>query len=566
MFRAALDRIRSSKALLGLSAAIIALPTGVWLGVDALVTRGEEVDLHRPGVRAGEVFAAGRGAESPARGLRTDGTGSRSDAPAEAMRVPVGLDGLATRALDPATSAVRSPGVTLRGNVVADGPGVSGAVLIRALGPTGRVVDELGQVGAPYALQGLTAGEWWVVTRGNSTLETRSPVTIDADSGSVEQDLSVRAAPSLPVVFVTSWGERLERVLTDPDRDAAAMPLVEVLGAGLDSPLPGVLPELPAGRFVSSALGPDGSVPEFSGWVELLTPPPAEVKLVQAGRVIASRRITGFDEMLRFVVDPLEESALPVLEATLVDATTGVPVDDAIVELFAIGDEAPVRSRRASALGEVRMAGIDSGDWVLSAWSGGRSQLLHPFTIDGVDDYDLGELRLHPAGTISGRLLAPDGRPLGNRSLRWIESGRARRLAHGYGREAIRSDAGGMFVVRGVPDGTVTLFAGGNEFAAAVFEVETSGAIDAELELELSVGHPVSLAVDGDLDRTYELVVRDSEERAIGVRTAYPGRASGIVLANGSYTVELRDGSRLVGSRSIRIDGRPLELTLELDD
>ncbi|MEO0649724.1 MAG: carboxypeptidase-like regulatory domain-containing protein [Planctomycetota bacterium] len=458
--------------------------------------------------------------------------------------------------------------VIVRGQLTASAPGLGGAVLIRALGPDGQVVDELGRVGSPYSLHGLEPGDWLLVLRGTSTVEERVPLRIEADQRRIELDLEVDPAASVPVVFVTSWGERLESALADPERDAAGMPRIEVLGAEIAPPLPDVLPAMRPGRFRGAILGAGGAVPEVSGWLELHAPLPVEVRLVQAGRELERRRVTRLDQVQRFVIDPLEESGLPRLTGTLVDAESGEPVHDAVVELFPAGSDAPVRSRQVSGDGALTMAGIGSGEWILSAWSAGRAHLLHPFTLESELDYALGMIELPRSTTLSGQLLGPDGRALGNRSVRWVQGGLPAQLAFGYGREAVRSDSGGRFAIGGVPDGPITLIAGGDEFAADCFEFEPSElqAAQRTLEIRLAPGWPVGIAIEGPVEERFQLAIRDESGRLVLMRPAVSGRGLRVVLAGGSYTAELRRGSAVLKSRKIEITERPFHLLFELGD
>jgi hypothetical protein len=552
------------RPLLPTAAALAVAVPALWWGSEWLDRGG-----------AGDVAAAEALAqpESPAAAARSAGEAELLPAVpggAAAVAVPAAAEGRRSvvgqdtpTLLDPTSAPV---GLVLRGELRTRVPGLTGAVLLRAHGPDGRCVDGLGSLGSAYSLVGLTPGSWTLVLRGAAVLEQTHSLTLDRSQEEWTLDLELEPTPSLPVLLLSPAGERLETLLAEPGRDPASFPRLEVVGRELDPPVPAELTPTGAGSFRRARIGPDGELPEFSGWIDLRTPPPVELRVVQAGQELHRLAIESTSGVLHIVVEPLEESTRPALTANLVDAETGAPVEDAIVELYRAGESAPVRTRRPEVGGLLRMAGIGSGDWILSAWSPGRAQLLRSFRIEGESDYALGQLDLQRSVTFTGRLLAPDGRPLANRWVRWVLAAEleGRGGASTLGHEGVRTDSGGMFAIGGVPEGPVVLLAGGEEFAAQTFPVDVGRAVE-PCDLRLVGGVLVSIPLLGSADQLHELVVRDAQGYPVFERSVVSGRTTQVTLARGSYTVEVRRGADRRLTRSFVIQDQPLELILQLD-
>ncbi|QDU65613.1 carboxypeptidase-like regulatory domain-containing protein [Engelhardtia mirabilis] len=559
--------LTSSRQALALLAAVGVTAPVVWWALDSSRHEVDAAVRLSSTERAAVVDGETRNGHSGETSLRLE-SGDR--AASNLVAAPRGRSGpgegrvpMSTR-VDPSGMDSLDLGVLLRGEVHTDVPGLSGAVFIRAEGPDGRAVDASGTIGEPYSLLGLSPGHWELILRGSAILEQSVSLEISVDRGAVERDLLVRPAPVIDVVYYTTWGERLEAVLAEPGRDPAGFPRLELV------PTPGVEPAWPGekGGFRRAIVPDDPSdpLPLVSGWLDLRTAPPVEVRLLQAGRELDRREIDEQTRVLEFQVNPLEESGRPALTATFVDAVTGIAIEQAVVELYRVGEPAPVRTRSLAGGGVLRLAGIATGDWILSVLSSGRAHLLRPFTIEAEGDYALGTIELEPAVAFSGRLVGPDGRPLGNRAVRWSRAGGTSWLAATYGHALARTDAGGYFALPAVPPGEIVLQAGGDEFAAELFKVR-AGTSDLPVELRLSGGMQVEFVLLGsdDVDR-FELEVRDDLGRLVASRLSAVGRVTRAVLAPGSYTVHaLSSGAQLTLQRFVVADG-PTDVELHLSD
>lgn len=453
-------------------------------------------------------------------------------------------------------------GVLLHGDLLTDVPGLTGSVAILALGPDGAAVDSSATIGGSYSLLGLTPGDWELVLRGRAILEHRSFITVEQGQVTLDRDLVVQPAPVVDVRFYTSWGERLESALAEPGRDPAGFPQLELVVSD-DRRGPS------DSRFRRSRVADetDAPLPEVSGWLDLRTAPPVEVRLVQAGRELERRTIEDPSQPLEFTVDPLEVSGRPSLTANFVDATDGRAIEHAVVELYRPGVAAPVRSRALRPGGVLHLAGIGAGEWVMSVLSAGRAPLLHDFTIEAEVDYDLGAIELEPAVALTGRLLGPDGRPLGNRRVRWTRSEPTPSWVGRAGFDGARTDSGGTFAIANVPSGRILLVAGGEQFAARKFEVSVEQ-LDRGLEVQLREGTAVDFVLGGlgdDEAESFTLEVRDADGHLMARRRGAAGRVTRIVLESGRYVARAMDAGRALAEEPFSVADRPVEVAIGRD-
>lgn len=272
----------------------------------------------------------------------------------------------------------------------------------------------------------------------------------------------------------------------------------------------------------------------YDGVLELREPPPVYVSAVLRHVVLATE----------FVPEPVEEVTLIVpvrsvrarlarLRLRVCDASSGAPVVKATAELNdrqSGGGGVPVGEDGGVVFEDQRPGFLEL---VVRA---ADYELLHQWVrLEPGGDHDLGDVPLHPATSISGVVVGPDGRPLECRlgladlDRRTIPAP----LDYGWGAQ---SDSDGSFRVSNLGRGRYLIYPNGGEWARVPTVVDTIGGSVEGVRIALIGGTLLRLSLDPTIQGSV-LTVADARGIPVGAWTLSGTRSEvSLRLAPGTYS------------------------------
>ncbi|HET9768326.1 MAG TPA: carboxypeptidase regulatory-like domain-containing protein, partial [Thermoanaerobaculia bacterium] len=269
-------------------------------------------------------------------------------------------------------------------------------------------------------------------------------------------------------------------------------------------------------------------------------------------------------------VDGLELVLRP--GATVVGTVTGpdgLPAIGAYVSVVSDQRGGPMRTAAGYAEtdgeGRYRLEGVEPGPRTLEAQHEELDRAVADLEVRaGENQLDL---RLGGGQEVSGRVVGPGGQPVGSASVSLGSPGQL----GGSGRGAV-TDAGGLFTITGVPDGTYEAMATHADYGdgRAATPLTVAGAPVSGVTIELPVGTTVVGALRGlSMAEVARTQVWASQQQGPGRRqgtVSYDGRyqIAGLVPGDWSVSGRLQEGGRQAQGR-VTIAAGVEEETLDLD-
>ena len=425
-----------------------------------------------------------------------------------------------------------------------------------------------------YSILGLRPGRWQLVCRADGYRPLEGELVLVAGERVRRHDLVLEPALQIRIDLRTPDGRPLYEVLHEAGI-AADDPVVPVA----TSEHPG--PSLPARggasyrhhehgvfRFANRGAGADAQ--GCAGHLEVRTPLPAYVSLVQQHLVLETRRLEEPVEVLRFTVS-LDQllGNLGSVRLRVLDADTGAPLPEARV---ALGPDASWGTHAPDAGGVLVLERVRPGPQRLVVEASGRARLRRVVDVQPGSDLDLGDVVLESATAMRGTVVDPDGAPV-SVDLIWGRVDRAAGQVEIDWSHGARSDASGAFEIPSLAPTEYLLRTVADSERRSPHAPERAWASAGVLvDVRAQAAEGVRLVVHPYSEVVLQPSLDEGQERSYRVcdATGFPIR-SGLLrgseprrlrLAPGSYELELRDGVRSAGRAAFTVrpaDASPAE-------
>ena len=436
--------------------------------------------------------------------------------------------------------------VLLHGRLAtSDGSPLPERILLGARGPGGwRSATTLEDA---WAIPNLAPGTWRLEVRADGFRQQRTSIDV-GDRPEQIVDVTLEPAPTLRVVAVTPEGTSLATRLGDP----AMQRYLHVVAT--PEPLAGDLPPTDNVHVMDVGIGrlrgnrQPGQPIADDGWMGDLwldRDPPASAALLLRHAVLAQQPITVGQRELRFVINPATiQGTLASVTLRVVDGATGMPLS-ADVGVTLSSAQGGGHNGSPDSDGVVRFEGVAPGLYELRV--GGiteRESYRNELRVRPGTDLDVGDVILHPARLLRGRVLDTAGAPLPAAQLHWTDLANLtwpRELAD---RRYWKTDAEGRFVIQHVgPRRYVVVVTHGDLCGVSVLD---GGAEEAEIRLR-PVGSLDVTAPMGTLEG-YVATLRDADGVPVAAARIEPRYPLGTLRApTGRYRLEVHDSNdRLV--------------------
>jgi hypothetical protein len=314
------------------------------------------------------------------------------------------------------------------------------------------------------------------------------------------------------------------------------------------------------GRFHPARDGPlaDGTI----GRLLLEVPPPVYVSLARYQRVLATQRVEEGEAEVVFELDLDPRLLEPVdLRFRFVDAVTLEPVVPRTC--FLQQGRSGIRFLRPED-GEFRHATASPGLYGVQARTPDYAAEPYALLVEPSLSGQLLDIPLEPAVAIAGVVVDEEGEGVGT-ALRVEPLDEATGLpvtTHSVTRH--RTEKDGRFHIGGLKRGVylVRPDLSSLEFGRTCVRVDTRGALNDLLRIELRPGVPLRLRASDDAWVELRWRVLDARGELVTFGRLWDDRPRPIPLAPGAYTVESRVGDAEPARHEVTIAGDPVDLEL----
>lgn len=511
-------------------------------------------DWRTPSTVVADVAASGDAMGSEARQLE------RPDEQRSKAAMPSVVSSARARATQPASlSALAS--VQVRGTIYGlDGRALIGmAVGLRARDGQGRVVDTSANSRADFYLDGLEPGTWTVLVRAEGYHDLQATLELRTDEPVHHLDPALQRRDELRVRLITPEGGSLAALMETDREKLEVIPMATRVAPGAQlsdaqarelALLHGRIWRPPASQEDASR----GFGSDIEGVLRLLEPLPAFISAVVGDTVLRTERAQADVEVITLVLSPIVvRSTLASARLTVVAAHTGAALAGASVSLqqeLAISDASRV----------VRFEGLRPGLCRLDVQRSGYETIRSEVHLDPGRMNDLGQWKVDPAASISGRFRDSDGNAV---AIHWSLAGDENGARIRSCAEAVDSFtfATGLFSASHVGRGTYWIRTRDEMRYAPPTRVDTSQGAVKDIVIRVSAGVPVTLRF-GSLEHRY---VRF----AIEDRTGAPVREGGsfgntarVCLGPGSYCVHYQVGDDPPATKVFDVDLQTTEVVV----
>jgi protocatechuate 3,4-dioxygenase beta subunit len=407
-----------------------------------------------------------------------------------------------------------------------------------------------------YAVVGLEPGAWMVEARADGFATHRASHAVAREAVQT-LDIVLERAHKLSVFLRTTDGGPLEATL----RNVPGLWGLHVIAT--EQPLTGDLPatenssvfDLGVGRYRRAREGVGGAAEREAadGELQLDRPPPANAALLLRHVVLAQQLIVAGQEKLTFTLDPGAVTArLGTVKLRIIDGKTGQPMTDGAAASFATA-QGGASSAKPDATGMVVAAALIPGHLALTISGKDRETIWTLVRVPAGGVLDLGDVTLHAAIKLKGRLLDEDGNPVAG-SVRWTDLDTMTFPRQLVGRRSAVADGDGDFEIWGAGPRRYIVSASTQDgrIGSAVFDAR-GGAVK-PFEVRLARPVDITLAVGGSPFVGYTVTVRDRQGVPIAAcRIEARWREPRLAVPPGEYTLEVHgDDDRLLKRVPIR--------------
>lgn len=427
-----------------------------------------------------------------------------------------------------------------------------------------------------YTLGPLPPGPHWVTGGAMHHHDAEVELVLEAGDELHRQDFVLRPKQRILVRLLTSTGEPTKEVVGSlrrynavpvATREDPGDTFTEVFGS-LNNPF-GIgewwgwgqagLPNLGGGMMGYVFLNEDG---------------PAWLSFIASGQVLAKQRIDPTTEEVTFVLDPEDFLALRCeIRGRVVASETGAP----LVANVSVG-----RSGGFIAPGpEVGSDGLfviedtTPGKWILRITAPGRARVVRTITLSPGETLDVGDVLLHPAVSLSGRVRNDAGEPMDAvLYCRRLDPSTGVASLSGTGQHKRELD--GTFTIGSLEPGIYILGCRGlrarppypaDASMLSIFQrVDLTGGSVEGLEVVLYPTTVITLVADGVTEPWPVATARDAA--GLTVRQVYPGRwgvETPLHLLPGSYTLEIERDGVMLEQRQLVVGDEAQRIELDLE-
>lgn len=421
-----------------------------------------------------------------------------------------------------------------------------------------------GLIGDRYAVAGLTSGPWRarVVAEGFAVHES---------------DCALVAAPLQNVDFTLQRAVVVKVFLRKPDGTPLApalrslrslrglrvvvsrAPIADDFGASEAS----IVGDLDGGRYrggedrIGAPPDPEGA----DGELVLDQPAPLHAALLMRHLVLLRETIAPGQTALTFTLSPeAVKGRLTLVRVRVVDGATGQPVVGAGVLLET--------SSGGGSRGQTDEAGVVLVEQVLPGLASfmigakGYEQVLTLLRVPGSEGLDVGDVVLHPAVKLRGRLVDEAGEPVSG-SVSWTDLATMTWPRELISRHTASADGDGEFEVANVGPRRYVVTAMTSEGKCGVGVLEGGRAERTTIRMQPAVW--VRVAVTGDPYGRYMATLRDRTGVPVATKAIEARwREARLRVPPGDYVLEVHDGGeRLVKTAEIAARGPEIEVEVQ---
>lgn len=414
-----------------------------------------------------------------------------------------------------------------------------------------------GAADGSYALAALSPGDWTITVRAEGAADLEETLTI-TDAAVQQHDFVVDRSFPLRVLIVTPDGEDATRALR-----LSGLQLGDFTVAGQRDRFPERLAPTDYGRvFIGDAKWDHemNPVEGFVGTLRLQSAAPAHVALLQRHLVLQQQVMQPGQTEVRFVVD-LDALAQLAGSAVVrvVDAETGAPIEGATLRLHTSSGTG--RGVRTDADGRAVAEGLSPGLLRCEISAEGTEHMYTTVQVEPGQRLDLGEVRLAAELPLRGRVVDPDGKPLGGVRLTWAELKWLGTVMPFATNRTTRTESDGTFKLWRTGRGAIAVTARSEGLVGqGIFDNPPS----APVELRLVQPAKCVITRPPDPTRAYVVLWFDARRRPVAAQVLEDRSPRMTVsLPPGTYGYEVRDFSgRSSQSGSLELGTTPTELVL----
>jgi len=412
-----------------------------------------------------------------------------------------------------------------------------------------------------YAIAGLAPGTYKLKASGQAYGEAEA--TVELKEGSARRDFELAAAMEIRIKAVTPEGKPLSKELRA--RQVALM--TSIIGVATIEPVERLpltelrghtrfgVGEYKEGWSMHGEKLPEGVV----GKLMVKAAPPFHVNAVFMHFVVASQKVTERVEEITFVLKPEDiEGLLATVTVRLVDAETGEGVQGRVsISDRQSGGPGAMTDKSGLAVHKNVPPGLKE----FQVWAQGYEAVHKYIRVADPGNLDLGTIRLHKAGEISGDILGSDGKPLAAqlvvRNLDRLDFPQP--LSHAM---SFRSDTAGKFKVSGVGRGRYLIRASAKDHALGSVIVDTSGGTANHVRLHLKKGTSITLEPQ-DAAAQHFLVTIRKDGVPYYTRTARGSWPLKCVLEPGRYEIEVAVDGVAVRTEPLDVGAEPVKRSIQ---
>jgi hypothetical protein len=418
-----------------------------------------------------------------------------------------------------------------------------------------------------FAMSGLAPGAARLECRAPGFRSRALPLDLDPRAPIVRQNIVLDAARSLEVHFLTPDRRPLRDELRDRELTLSLFPVAVATTSPVGERLPGGGVRAPEtfGVGVYHAKSATGShqatTPKpADGRLEITVDGEVMVHAVMGDAVLQSRPVADGTATVEFILDPeslLAQSAR--LRLRVLDDDSGDPLPQATVYLGTRYRGDP-HGRLVASDGAYLSDPMFPGTALMSVVASGFEEVRRFVAMRPGELSDLGVLRLRKSVGLKGRVVGATGSGV-RAILTWtsIETLRESHLADISQRWPTEAD--GSFEITGLGPGDWMLSVRGPDDQIAHSRVS---APSGDLVLALKPGRRVRITAASSGERHLLAVIQDQSGHPVWAEPLAPADQFSLVLPDGHYSLLTYDGAAPVHSTEFEVQGRPLDLTIDL--
>lgn len=431
---------------------------------------------------------------------------------------------------------------------------------------------------ASYSFTAPAFGTYWLTAAAEGYRGQSVVIELTPEEPVVRADFILQDAVMLRIRLVTPEGGDVFQALRDMKAPSSASHLVPVATAENPGPrfnevFGSLNNHFGIGHFWDYGPRVAGLPPGTMGLLVLDGDLPAWVSLVHYHTVLESQRVAPGQDEVVFVVSPESLLAgLATVQVQLLDAASGLPVDDAMVSLQGHGG---YEREVSTAWGGVavlkdRMPGL----YELSVRADGFERVRLPVDALPGEVTDLGVVELARETTLQGFVFDGDGKPLAagftiglvdavDGTIRWLRD------------DTFESEADGSFQVRGLglheyvirSDNQASInpeVSAGIEWVSGLISCDLRSGSLAAFDIHMRPASKIVLQVAGGRGDGMRFRVLEESGRELLASRFYGPSPRSLSLPPGKYRVMLLDASaRLLSERSLELGADAVHLEFD---